>query len=276
MNEFRDTYPVLFSTTPGQPVATVKNPTAPHSPVYIGPLARRFSLSTSQRLAGGHVLTLATFVGDMTSPRLDSVTTPAITHSKIPEGTGATFLVISGEKHTVDSMLGSGTRMNICCDSKPSATHESGHTSNRVTGTVSFSGDAGEFVSSGKSWNLQSPSQQIKLTQNGPGDLQVSFGQGEREFDASFSTDSGKRFETKAYGRAERWGFASDGHAGLEISGDSRACNGIVGTFSVTKIEYTPDGKISRFAATFVQRCDDSKLSVRGTIDIRALTLGDR
>jgi hypothetical protein len=270
MNEFRDTYPVLFSTTPGQPVATVKNPVAPDSPVYIGPLARRFRLSTSQRLAGGHVLTLATFVGDMTSPSLDSSTTPAITHSKTPEGAGATFLVVSGEKHTIDSMLGSGTRMNVCCDSKSSVTPDGARSSSRVTGTLSFSGDAGEFISSGKSWSLQSPTQQTRLTQNGPGDLQISFGHGEREFDASFSTDSGKRFETKAYGGAERWGFASDGHAGLEISGDGRACNGIVGSFSVTNIEYTPDGKISRFAASFVQRCDDAKLSARGTIDIRA------
>jgi hypothetical protein len=269
MNEFRDTYPVLFSTTPGQSVATVKNPLAPDSKVNIGPLARRFSLITTQRLAHGHALSLATFVSDMTSSQMDSLTTPAITHSKIPAGADASLLVASADKHAVDSMIGSGTRMNVCCDSNPSTT-DAAQNSSRMTGTFFFSGDAGEFVSSGKSWTLKSPAQEIQLTQNGPGDIQISFGHEEKEFDASFSTDSGKRFEVKAYGGAERWGFASDGHAGLEVSGDGHGCNEIVGSFNVTNVEYTPDGKISRFAATFVQRCDDSKLTARGTVDVRA------
>ena len=109
---------------------------------------------------------------------------------------------------------------------------------------------------------------EIQFIQNGPGDVQLSFGHGEKEFDASFSTETGKRFELRAYGGAERWGFASDGHSGLEISGDGRGCNAIAGSFTVTNVEYTPDGKLLKFAATFIQRCDDSKLSARGTIDV--------
>jgi hypothetical protein len=206
----------------------------------------------------------------MTSSQLDNLTTPAITHSKTPAGADASFLVASAEKHSVDSMIGTGTHMNVCCDGTPQATTDAAHNSGRMTGTLSFSGDAGEFVSSGKSWTLKSPGQEIQLTQNGPGDVQISFGREDKEFDASFSTDTGRRFEVKSYTGAERWGFASDGHAGLEISGDGHGCNGIAGSFAVTSVEYSPDGKISRFAATFVQRCDDSKLTARGTVDVRA------
>jgi len=95
MNEFRDTYPVLFSATPGKSVPTVTNPLAPNSPVNIGPLARRFSLIVKKRLTGGQSLSLATFLDDMGSATLDDVTTPAITHSKTPDGVGAPLLVSS-------------------------------------------------------------------------------------------------------------------------------------------------------------------------------------
>lgn len=270
MNEFRDTYPILFSTTPGQSVATVQNPLAPDSKVNIGPLARRFNLSTTRRLADGHALSLATLVSDMTSSQLDSLTTPAVTHSKIPSGADAPLLLATTAKSSVDSMVGSGTRMNVCCVSGSAATQDVGHTSRHIAGTLSLTGDAGEFVSSGRSRTFKSPAQEVQLTQNGPGDIQISFGREDKEFDTSFSTDTGKRFEVRSYAGAERWGFGSSGHPGLEISGDGHGCNEIAGSFNVTEVAYSPDGKITRFAATFVQQCDDSKLAARGTVDIRA------
>jgi hypothetical protein len=270
MNEFRNTYPVLFSTTPGESVVTVTNPLAPGSNVKIGPLARRFSLATTKRLAGGQAISLSAFIKDMTSAQLDNLTTPAVTHSEMPAGGDTAWLVPSGAKHTVDPMTGTGTHMNVCCGPNITSTTTAAQLSSKMTGTLSLSGDAGEFVTSGKTWTLKSPAQDIQLTQNGPGDIQISFGHEEKEFDTSFSTNLGKRFEVRSYVGAQRWGFASEGNSGLEISGDGHGCNGIVGSFSVTKVDYTPEGKISKFAATFVQRCDDSKLSARGTIDVQA------
>ena len=49
-NEFRDSYPVLFSTALGQSVKTVADPLDPDGPQAVGPLARRFILSTSNSL----------------------------------------------------------------------------------------------------------------------------------------------------------------------------------------------------------------------------------
>jgi hypothetical protein len=267
MNEFRDTYPVLFSTTPGESVPTVTNPLDPDAQVNIGPLARRFALSTRQRLAGGHALSFATLLGDMTSPQLDTVARPAVTHSKTPLNANATMLVTTQNARAYDSKTGTGTHMNICCDSKV-ATRAPGHAAARFTGALLFSGDAGEFVSSGRPWSMKSPAQEIQLTQDGPGEIEISFGHGEKEFDASFSTGTGERFELKPYTAAQRWGFADAGHPGIEVSGDSRACNGIVGSFTVTKVQYRPDGTISGFAANFVQRCDDSQSQARGSVDV--------
>lgn len=269
MNEFRDTYPVLFSTTPGQSVATVTNPLAPDSQVNIGPLARRFSLATKQRLADGQHLSLSTFIRDMTSSQLDSVTKPAITHSKMPAGANATMLAAVTSTHSAESMIGTGTHMSICCDTSVPV-NGVGHISSHFVGSLTLSGDAGEFVSAGKSWNLKNPAQAIQLTQDGPGEIEISFGHGESEFDASFSTDTGQRFVVKTYGGAERFGFASDGHPGIEISGDGRACNGIVGSFTVTNVTYGADGSVSHFSASFVQRCDDSKLTAKGAVDLSA------
>jgi len=270
MNEFRDTYPVLFSATPGESVRTVTNPLAPDSNVDIGPLARRFSLSTKQSLAQGQPISFATLIREMTSPQLDSLTAPAVTHSKMPVGGDATMLLATATPHDIDSMAGSGSHMNICCNPKAAGSNSAGHPSAHFTGTLSLSGDAGEFVSSGKSWMLRNPAQEVQLTQDGPGEIEISFGHGESEFDSSFSTEDGKRFELKTYAAAERFGFASHGHPGIEVSGDGRACNGIVGSFTVTKVSYKPDGTISGFAATFSQSCDDSRLIARGSVDVVA------
>jgi hypothetical protein len=268
MNEFRDTYPVLFSTTPGQSVPTATNPLAPDSQVNIGPIARRFALSTQQRLAGGHTLSLATLIGDLTSPQLDNVAAPAVTHSKIPAGAEMKMLQTTQNVHAVDTMIGTGTHMNVCCNTKASSVANSAHTSSRFAGMLSLSGDTGEFVSGGRSWTLKSPALEVQLSQDGPGQVEISFGHGEKEFDASFSTENGRRFEVRSYPAAERWGFASNGHPGIEVSGDGRGCNGIVGSFDVTAVEYKPNGSIAKFAATFVQRCDDSQRMARGSVSI--------
>jgi hypothetical protein len=58
------------------------------------------------------------------------------------------------------------------------------------------------------------------------------------------------------------------GTPGLEISGDSRSCNDVLGSFEVSKVEYRADGSISRFEATFEQVCDDAKAAASGSIDI--------
>jgi hypothetical protein len=104
-------------------------------------------------------------------------------------------------------------------------------------------------------------------TQQGPGNLRIRFEQGETEFDASFSTPSGERFEVKEYAGAQRWNMADPGHSVLEVSGDG--CGDIVGSFSVSDVGCEPDGSISRFAATFSQLCDDSNLPAHRSVNLR-------
>jgi hypothetical protein len=58
------------------------------------------------------------------------------------------------------------------------------------------------------------------------------------------------------------------GHPALEVSGDGRGCGDIAGSFIVNDVSYGLDGGISKFSATFLQRCDDSKIWAHGSIDL--------
>lgn len=266
MNEFRDTYPVLFSAAPGQSAQTVDDPTNPGGPQAIGPLARRFSLATSAYLNSGLALSLATFLKQMTSTTLDKLTTPAVTHSQPPDGANALFLLKASAPRPFTVVQGTGTQMHICCSSAAVAT--SAPKSVTAKGTLSLGGPASEYISSGKHLSLSAPGDTASITQQGPGDIQIAFVRGDTEYDANFSTGSDARFEARAYSHAQRYAMGEPGTPGLEISGDSRGCNAISGSFQVSKIEYRPDGTISRFMATFEQLCDDAKAAANGSIDI--------
>jgi hypothetical protein len=268
MNEFRDTYPVIFSTTPGKSVLTVVNPLEPNSQVTIGPLARRFSLSVLPALDKGRPISLDTFLGNMVSQGLDTLTNPAVTHSPVPEGANAFFLVHNASKHSIDERLGTGTRMEICCRSIPTLGTPTKVNSSDFTGKLSITGNVGEYISSGRSIVFASPSYKVMVTQQGVGNIRIRFEHGETEFDASFSTPSGGRFETKEYTAAQRWNMADPGNAGLEVSGDGRGCGDIVGSFKVSDVVYEADGSVSKLKATFIQLCDDSKLPARGSIEL--------
>jgi hypothetical protein len=269
MNEFRNSYPVLFSTTPGKSVTTVANPFAPDSAVNIAPLARRFALAVGSSIKRGETLALATFLERMVSPQLDSLTTPAVTHSPVPSGANAPFLLLSAKPHTVETVAGTGREMRICCAPARSA-DTSSVKSRLLAGSLSITGAKGEYISSGGSLVMASPGYKVSVTQQNKGDLEIRFEREDTEFDANFSTGSDSGFEVREYKDAQRWNMADPGHPAIEISGDGRGCGEIAGSFTVSNVEYGADGQISRFAATFTQLCDDSKIPARGRVELGA------
>jgi hypothetical protein len=266
MNEFRDTYPVLFSAPPGESVQTVDDPLAPGGPQTIGPLARRFSLATFGYLNSGTALSLATFLKEMTSANLDKATAPAVTHAGTPNGANALFLLKTSAPRPFTVVQGTGAQMRVCCPPAPAATPAP--KASRAKGIMSFGGPAGEYISAGKRVALSAPGDKISITQQGPGDLQVAFVRGEAEYDANFSTGSDARFEARVYSHAQRYAMGDSGTPGLEISGNGRACNEISGSFQVSKVEFRSDGTVVRFVAVFEQLCDDAKAAASGSIDV--------
>src|SRR5258706_10635753 len=162
MNEFRNSYPVLFSTMPGKSVSTVANPLVPGSAVNIAPLARRFSLAVHPSLQSGAALSLATFLDKMLSAKLDTLTTPAVTHSPVPSGANALFLVPGGKLHTVDTVAGTGSEMRICCASAPAAEAPMAAS---LHGIAVHHRREGEYISSCASLHVASPTYNVSVTQ---------------------------------------------------------------------------------------------------------------
>jgi hypothetical protein len=267
LNEFRDTGPVLFSTTPGNSVPTVANPIQPDSPVSIAPLSRRFALAAQPALDSRRPLSLNEFLARMLSPDLDRLTTPAVTHSPVPAEADSLFLVPTTTRHPYDSELGTGSQIVICCRSSARQVTADHRDSIPFTGKLVISGASGEYISSGRTLAFASPSYSVTITQQS-GSVQVHFEKGPSEFDANFSTPDQTPFELKQYSSAERWNMADPGHAGLEISGDARGCGNIAGSFKVSSVRYRPDGRLSSFSATFVQVCDDSPIPANGSIEV--------
>jgi hypothetical protein len=140
--------------------------------------------------------------------------------------------------------------------------------SDHFTGKLTITGEPGEYISSGHTLTFASPSNKVTVTQQGVGNLRIRFERGEDEFDASFSTPAGERFEAREYAAAERWNMADAGHPSLEVSGDGRGCGDIAGSFVVNDVGYGLDGSISKFSATFRQLCDDSKIESHGSVEV--------
>jgi hypothetical protein len=61
--------------------------------------------------------------------------------------------------------------------------------------------------------------------------------------------------------------FRGPGAPGIDVSGDGRGCSS-AGSFTVHEAEFTPDGDVVRFHATFRQFCEGSLSSIYGEVGI--------
>jgi hypothetical protein len=85
-----------------------------------------------------------------------------------------------------------------------------------------------------------------------------------------FGTDKlGIPLAPGVYPIAQRADFAAPGFAGLDVSFQNRGCNTATGSFVITEALFGVDSNgqptIQRFAASFVQHCEDAAPALRGT-----------
>jgi hypothetical protein len=138
-----------------------------------------------------------------------------------------------------------------------------------ATGTLTFSGDAGEFITQSKSYSYS--------TSNGDG-LSVSSTTGS-EVSVSVNAYNGDWWTLDidapgsqvltpgTYTAAHRYPFNGTG-PGLSLTGDGRGCNTLTGSFTVTKAVFGPQGYVQAFDATFQQNCEGGTLAARGQVHI--------
>jgi hypothetical protein len=72
---------------------------------------------------------------------------------------------------------------------------------------------------------------------------------------------------TMVYTNAERAPFATDGHPGLEITGDSRGCNTIGGAFQIEDL-ILAGSNVKSFTASFEQHCENGSAALRGCVHV--------
>ncbi|HEY2941458.1 MAG TPA: FG-GAP-like repeat-containing protein [Vicinamibacteria bacterium] len=98
------------------------------------------------------------------------------------------------------------------------------------------------------------------------GGVQVSF-QGPSHFwYLHFAPLTGATLVAGAYPEAQRWPFQSPTHPALDVSGDGRGCNVLVGRFVIYELVVNGSGTVLQFAADFEQHCERAAPALFGSI----------
>jgi hypothetical protein len=81
----------------------------------------------------------------------------------------------------------------------------------------------------------------------------------------NFAPPAGERLAPGIYDVDSWFPFRGD-EASFEVYGNGQGCGPVVGSFTVLDIEYDPSDFITRFHATFVERCSATEPALRGEI----------
>lgn len=86
----------------------------------------------------------------------------------------------------------------------------------------------------------------------------------------NFASPRGQPLTVSTYDAARRYPFQPDGQPGLSVSGVSRGCNTLTGSFIVSEFRLGPGNTVDRFRATFEQHCEGRSPAMRGQVVVAA------
>ncbi|TQM63710.1 hypothetical protein [Humibacillus xanthopallidus] len=134
-------------------------------------------------------------------------------------------------------------------------------------GTVSFSGDPGDYITQGQSYSYTAPNDRIDL-QGSASHVRVGIeGANGDWWTIELDAPDGEALLAGRTYSATRYPF-NDVGAGLDLGGNGRGCNTLIGTFTIEELTLTADGLPSTVRATFEQHCDETTAAARGQIDV--------
>jgi hypothetical protein len=149
-----------------------------------------------------------------------------------------------------------------------------------ATGSLSFSGNPGDYISQGKSYSYSTSKGDALDVSSSVGRVSVSVKayNGDwwtLDFDAPGTPDRPVPGKSAAlapgtYTDAHRYPFNGNG-PGLDLSGDGRGCNELTGSFTVINAVFGPQGQVQTFDARFEQHCEGGNPAARGEIHISNL-----
>ncbi|REK90330.1 hypothetical protein DY245_11295 [Streptomyces inhibens] len=142
-----------------------------------------------------------------------------------------------------------------------------------VSGSLSFSGEPGEFVSDGQSHQYTAGATEM-FDVSGPTDensvgLTVVTPEGKRWYLHMAAPDGQKLTDGATFTGASRWPYAKPEDPELQFGETDRSCDTGTGSFTISHIAYGPYGYIRELDATFEQYCNGSTLPLRGEVHAR-------
>ncbi|MER5478027.1 hypothetical protein ABT026_13785 [Streptomyces sp. NPDC002734] len=139
------------------------------------------------------------------------------------------------------------------------------------SGTLSFSGDAGDYISGGQSYSYATDTQD-RLNVSADSDHQhigisVDGANGDWWY-LDLAAPSGQALTVGEYTGATRYPFNSHVEPGLDLSGNGRGCNMLTGSFTISAVEFGPNGYVQTLDATYEQHCEGGTAALRGEVHI--------
>lgn len=140
-----------------------------------------------------------------------------------------------------------------------------------ASGSVSFSGDPGDWITGGGSYAYSTDNgDELSTFASEDGSyagVNVNGYNGDwwyLDFDAPGNQPL---VPGTTYDNATRYPFNGAG-PGLSLSGNGRGCNELTGTFTVLNAVFGPNGYVQTFDATFEQHCEGGEPAARGEVHI--------
>lgn len=143
------------------------------------------------------------------------------------------------------------------------------HAQTVATGSLSFSGDAGDYISQGKSYSYStSKGDALNVSSSTGSTVRISVNAYNGDWwDLEFDAPGTRVLAPGTYTGAHRYPFNGNG-PGLALSGEGRGCNELTGSFTIIKAVFGPHGYVQTFDATFEQHCEGGNPAAHGEIHI--------
>ena len=124
----------------------------------------------------------------------------------------------------------------------------------------------GDYIGGGLDQTFGTADGTFTVFRNFNNGVAISFNGGPHWWNLNFAAPNNAQLVPGVYLDATRWPFQSPTAPGLDVSGEGRGCNTLIGRFEVLEAVYTPAGDIERFAATFEQHCEGMTPALLGSV----------